>query len=152
MYYVGYRKVEVHGSLTVPQAQPPNALQLNQQACGSYGHILWGKRGIRQVHLLLPHRNLQKLHVLDIRAGDVKSPFNILMTSSGANSIAMGITTFWKAYIYSASPMPFSGQGIFTELPEYLETSSELFQRICTYKPSPGPSPQDCIPPNGPQG
>jgi hypothetical protein len=55
----------------------------------------------------------------DIRAGDIESPFNILMTSSGANSIAIGITTFWKAYIYSASPMPFSGHGIFTELPRY---------------------------------
>jgi hypothetical protein len=56
---------------------------------------------------------------LDIRAGDIGSLFNILMTSSGANSMAIGITTFWKAYIYSASPIPFSGHGIFTELPRY---------------------------------
>ena len=56
-------QVETQRGLTVPQVQLPNALQLSQQAYGSYGRILRGKRDIRQVRPLLPHRNLQKLHM-----------------------------------------------------------------------------------------
>ena len=38
------------------------------------------------------------------------------MTSSGANSKAMGITIRINASKYSGSPMPLSGQGMLTEL------------------------------------
>jgi hypothetical protein len=41
---------------------------------------------------------------------------HLLMTKSGLNAIAMGMTTRWKACKYSASPIPLSGHPMLTLL------------------------------------
>lgn len=82
----------------VPQAQQRADHQQDQRACVSCGRILLAIHDTLRDRRLQPHQNLQKLRIGE-QSSYIKQrrATDILITSSGANSIAMGITIFWKA-------------------------------------------------------
>ena len=65
--------------------------------------------------------------------------------------MAMGITIFWKAHKYSASPIPLVGHGMLTELPPVSEPWVDGGENGADY-PKPFPSPRDFMLPNFPVG
>ena len=63
----------------------------------------------------------------------------------------MGITIFWNAHKYSASPIPLVGHGMLTELPSVSKSWVDVKKNRTDY-PSPSPSPREFMLPNFPDG
>ena len=74
------------------------------------------------------------------------------MTRSGENSVDIGITIFWNAHRYSASPIPFVGHGMLTELSPVSKPWVTRKSGNRTDYPKPCPSPRDFMFPNFPLG